>query len=67
MPNKDHVFGYCRISVDDNLDDKNTSIENQRGIISDFVKNKFPNAELLFFEDRDKSGYTFEHRPGYHA
>lgn len=65
MPNKDHVFGYCRISVDDNLDDQNTSIENQRGIITDFVKSKFPNAELLFFEDRDKSGYTFEHRPGY--
>lgn len=65
MSNKDHVFGYCRISVDDNLDDQNTSIENQRGIITDFVKSKFPNAELLFFEDRDKSGYTFEHRPGY--
>lgn len=64
---KPHVFGYCRISVDDNLDDTNTSIENQRGIITDFVSNKFPDAELHFFEDRDKSGYTFEHRPGYQA
>lgn len=47
---KPHVFGYCRISVDDNLDDTNTSIENQRGIITDFVSNKFPDAELHFLK-----------------
>ncbi|MBR1586565.1 MAG: recombinase family protein, partial [Clostridia bacterium] len=34
-------------------------------IITDFVKTRFPDSELTFFEDRDKSGYTFEQRPGY--
>lgn len=61
------IYGYCRISVDDNLDDTNTSIENQRDIITDFVSRKFPSSTLRFFEDRDKSGYTFEQRTGYQA
>ena len=47
------------------MDRENTSIENQKAIIADFVKNRFPDSELTFFEDRDKSGYTFEQRPGY--
>lgn len=61
------IAGYARISVDEELDRDNTSIENQRAIIADFVKNRFPDSELTFFEDRDKSGYTFEQRPGYQA
>ena len=59
------IAGYCRISVDEELDRDNTSIENQKDIIEDFVKQKFPDSTLTFFEDRDRSGYTFEQREGY--
>ena len=61
------IAGYCRISVDEELDRDNVSIENQKAIIQDFVKNKFPNSTLTFYEDRDRSGYTFEQREGYQA
>lgn len=61
------IAGYCRISVDDELDRDNVSIENQKAIVSDFVGRKFPGAALTFFEDRDRSGYTFEQREGYQA
>ncbi len=61
------IAGYCRISVDEELDRDNTSIENQKAIIQDFVKQKFPNSTLTFYEDRDRSGYTFEQREGYQA
>jgi DNA invertase Pin-like site-specific DNA recombinase len=59
------IYGYCRISVDDELDKDNTSIENQKDIIEDYVKKKFPKAHLSFFVDRDCSGYTFEQRKDY--
>ena len=59
------IVGYCRISVDEEQDRDNTSIENQRAIIQDYVKQKFPQSNLTFFEDRDRSGYTFEQREGY--
>ncbi len=61
------IAGYCRISVDEELDRDNTSIENQKAIIADFVKQRFPNSSLTFYEDRDRSGYTFEQREGYQA
>lgn len=61
------IAGYCRISVDEELDRDNTSIENQKSIIEDFVKQKFPDSTLTFYEDRDRSGYTFEQREGYQA
>ena len=61
------IAGYCRISVDEELDRDNTSIENQKAIITDFVKQKFLNSTLAFYEDRDRSGYTFEQREGYQA
>ena len=61
------IAGYCRISVDEELDRDNTSIENQKAIIADFVKHKFPGSRLTFYEDRDRSGYTFEQREGYQA
>ena len=57
------IAGYCRISVDEDRD--NTSIENQKSIITDFVKHRFPDSTLTFFEDRDRSGYTFEQRESY--
>ena len=60
-----NIAGYARISVDDELDQKNVSIENQKAIIEDFVKTRFPGSMLTFFEDRDRSGYTFEQREGY--
>ena len=59
------IAGYCRISVDEELDRDNTSIENQKAIIEDFVARKFPGSSLTFYEDRDRSGYTFEQREGY--
>ena len=60
------VYGYTRISVDLQEDfQENTSIENQKKIIRDFVKAEFPDAELTIFEDRDRSGYTFAQRESY--
>ena len=59
------IAGYCRISVDLELDRENTSIENQKSIIQDYVSKKFPNATLDFYADRDRSGYTFEQREEY--
>ena len=59
------IAGYARISVDDELDQKNISIENQRAIIEDYVHQNFPDSSLTFFEDRDRSGYTFDQREGY--
>ncbi len=59
------IAGYCRISVDEELDRDNTSVENQKKIIEEFVKAKFPKCKLSIYEDRDRSGYTFEQREGY--
>lgn len=61
------IAGYCRISVDDELDRDNVSIENQKAIMEDFVRHRFPGSILTFYEDRDRSGYTFEQREGYQA
>ena len=61
------IAGYCRISVDEELNRDNTSIENQKAIIADFVRQRFPDSTLTFYEDRDRSGYTFDQRPGYQA
>jgi stage V sporulation protein T len=65
MENRQRIAGYCRISVDEELDRDNTSIENQKAIIADYIGKTFPTAELDFYEDRDRSGYTFEQREGY--
>lgn len=59
------IAGYCRISVDEEMDRDNTSIENPKAIIEDYVKQKFPGSTLTFYEDRGHSGYTFEKREGY--
>ena len=60
-----NIAGYARISVDDELDRDNISIENQKAIIEEYVKTRFPGSTLTFFEDRDRSGYTFEQRESY--
>ena len=65
MDKKFKIAGYCRISVDEELDKENTSIENQKAIISDYVCRFFPDCEIDFYEDRDRSGYTFEQRENY--
>ena len=67
MIEKFDIAGYTRISVDDELDRDNVSIENQKDIIEEFVKQKFPGSTLTFYEDRDRSGYTFDQREGYQA
>lgn len=60
------IVGYTRISVDLEEDKRdNTSIENQKRIIRDYVKKEFPDAELKIYEDRDRSGYTFSQRENY--
>ena len=58
------ITGYTRISVDIELDRDNTSIENQKKIISDYVAEHFPTAQLDLYEDRDRSGYTFAQQIG---
>lgn len=65
MSEKLRIAGYCRISVDEELDKDNTSIENQKAIISDYVCRTFPDSQLDFYDDRDRSGYTFEQRESY--
>ena len=60
-----NISGYTRISVDIEQDRDNTSIENQKAIISDYVATHFPQAKLTLYEDRDRSGYTFDQREGY--
>ena len=67
MSDKLKIAGYCRISVDEELDKDNTSIENQKAIIADYVSRLFPESTLDFYEDRDRSGYTFEQRESYQA
>ena len=59
------IAAYTRISVDTELNAENISIENQKAIIKKYVDERFPDAVVDYFEDRDKSGYTFEQRPGY--
>ena len=49
------IAGYCRISVDEELDRDNTSIENQKSIIEDFVKQKFPDYRFDVVLDSDFS------------
>ena len=49
------IAGYARISVDEELDRDNVSIENQKAIIEDFVKHRFPDSTLTFYEDRDRT------------
>ena len=65
MDDKLKIAGYCRISVDEELDKDNTSIENQKALIADYVTRTFPNAQLDIYADRDRSGYTFEQRESY--
>ena len=59
------IAGYARISVDEELDRDNVSIENQKSIIRGFRKDALSKQHADIFEDRDRSGYTFEQREGY--
>ena len=42
MENNLRIAGYCRISLDDEMDRDNVSVENQKAIIRDFVEQNFP-------------------------
>lgn len=44
------IAGYARISVDDEQEQKNISIENQKAIIEDYVKTHFPGSTLTFLK-----------------
>ena len=59
------ICGYTRISVDLEEDRDNTSIENQKAMIEDYVQRNFPGSTLDFYVDRDRSGYTFAQREQY--
>lgn len=59
------IAAYMRISVDTEKDRDNTSIENQRRIIKAYLKQRFPDAEVDYYVDRDRSGYTFEQCESY--
>ncbi|MBQ8817330.1 MAG: recombinase family protein [Clostridia bacterium] len=61
------IAAYTRISVDEERNGTNTSIENQKAIIGEYCKLHFPTSTVDYFEDRDKSGYSFEKRPCYHG
>ena len=50
------IAGYARISVDEELDRDNVSIENQKSILSDFVKTHFPNSTLTFLRTATARG-----------
>ena len=52
---------YTRIPVDEESDQDNVSIENQKTIIQDFIKQKSQVA-LLPSKERDCWGCTFEQR-----
>lgn len=56
------IADYTRIPMDDELDQDNVSIENQKTIIQDLIKQKFTNSTLTFYEKRDCWGCTFEQR-----
>ena len=66
--NKDGSKIFCRLAMN-----KKTLIKGfydfnkDNFFITEYVKTRFPDSELTFFEDRDKSGYTFEQRSGYQA
>ena len=59
------IAGYTRISVDIEQDRDNTSIENQKKIIADYIAEHFPTANVTYYTDRDRSGYTFDQREDY--
>lgn len=59
------IAAYCRISVDEETGRDNTSIENQKAIIREYTDRYYPDSIVDFYEDRDRSGYTFEQREGY--
>ena len=56
MIEKFDIAGYCRISVDEEQNRDNTSIENQKAIVEDYVRQKGPGSSLTFYEDRDRPG-----------
>ena len=65
MTERYSICGYTRISVDLEEDRDNTSIENQKAIIEDYVRRHFPGSTLDLYADRDRSGYTFSQREQY--
>lgn len=65
MDKKHKIAAYARISVDTEADRDSTSIENQKDIITDYTNKHFPDSEIVFYVDRDRSGYTFEQRESY--
>ena len=53
------IAAYTRISVDEERNGTNTSIENQKAIIDEYCKLHFPTSTVDYFEDRDKRNEYF--------
>ncbi|MCC8013622.1 MAG: recombinase family protein, partial [Eubacterium sp.] len=60
------IAGYCRLSKEDEREDESESIENQRGILTDYVQSYFEgqNYVVKYYEDDGYSG-TNLNRPGF--
>ena len=48
------IAAYTRISADTELNSDNISIDNQKAIIKRLVDERFPGAEVDYYEDRVK-------------
>lgn len=61
-----YVFGYLRLSIDDDKIDESNSIRNQKLLIEQFIAEieDFQNAKVQFFSDDGFSGTNFE-RPAF--
>ena len=58
MIEKFNIAGYCRISVDEELDRDNVSIENQKLIITQYAADHGAVIDR-WYEDDGVSGYIF--------
>lgn len=59
------LYGYTRISFDEEADDNNTSIESQEQIIRDYATKNYPGQAVTFYSDRSVSGFSFDKREQY--
>jgi len=59
------LYGYTRISSEEEVNDTNSSIESQEQIIRDYTAKQYPGQKVNFFSDRSVSGFSFDKREQY--